>query len=392
MTEIAIRQPDALPEKIRYAQALSDANMLPAQYRKQPANLLFAIEYADMLGLSPMAAITGVHVIEGKPSASANLISGLVRKAGHRLRVFVERPQGGPVAVAQIVRSDDPEFTFESRWDMARARTAGVATKHVWKSYPEAMLKARAITEVAREACEEALSGLSYTPEELGANVDADGNPGGEAAPVARVQSQTGASVRAAAQQVQAVVQEQPTPAAPEPSGVPMITQPQTRKMGALMRERGINGRDAALSYVAEVIGRTVGSRNELTREEAGRVIDDLEPAAPLPQEEPTPTPAPAEEPEVVDAEVVETPADVWRDLVDGAPEEWTEESLEAAFAKAHKGRHPSSASVDELTEFGSRVMSGKAKAPKQSATPTVDALKAKAAAKDAETGDKPPF
>lgn len=368
MTEIAIRQPDALPAKIEYAKQLAYADMLPKQYQGKPANLLFAIEYAEMLGLSPMAAVTGVHVIEGKPSASANLISGLVRKAGHRLRVFVERDQSGPVAVAQIVRSDDPEFTFESRWDMARARTAGVANKQVWKAYPQAMLKARAITEVAREACEEALSGLSYTPEELGANVDADGLPGTSAAPVARVQPQAGASVRAAAQQVHTAVQEQPAPAsAPDAapvSDVLMITQPQTRKMGALMREAGINGRDAALAYVAEVIGRTVGSRNELTREEAGRVIDDLEPA-PLAQEEPAPAPEPADD-GVVDAEVVESPADVWQDLADGAPREWTRDALEVEFAKAHGGRHPSSGSVDELTAWGTRVMSGAVKPPKK--------------------------
>jgi hypothetical protein len=38
------------------------------------------------------------------------------------------------------------------------------------------MLKARAISEVSREACEEALAGVHYTPEELGAVVDEDEN------------------------------------------------------------------------------------------------------------------------------------------------------------------------------------------------------------------------
>ena len=37
------------------------------------------------------------------------------------------------------------------------------------------MLKSRAITQCARDACEEVLFGLHYTPEELGANVDEDG-------------------------------------------------------------------------------------------------------------------------------------------------------------------------------------------------------------------------
>jgi hypothetical protein len=163
----------SLPEKMQYAKALAASGMLPGQYRQQPANLLYALEYAESLGLHPMAAITGIHVIEGKPSASAALISALVRRAGHKLRVKGDDAK----AVAQIIRADDPDFTYEVVWTLARAEQAGLARKDVWKKYPAAMLKARAITEVARDACEEALSGMHYTPEELGANVDQDGEP-----------------------------------------------------------------------------------------------------------------------------------------------------------------------------------------------------------------------
>ncbi|NEB83937.1 hypothetical protein G3I43_07055 [Streptomyces anulatus] len=165
--------PATLPEKMEYARALAVSGMLPSQYRNQPANLLYALEFAGSLGLHPMAAITGVHVIEGKPSASSALISALVRRAGHKLRVTGNDQE----ATAQIVRADDPEFTFSCTWTWSRAEQAGLTRKQVWKNYPAAMLKARAITEVAREACEEALSGMHYTPEELGANVNEEGLP-----------------------------------------------------------------------------------------------------------------------------------------------------------------------------------------------------------------------
>lgn len=163
----------SLPDMVRYAEQLANANLLPGQYRKQPANVLYAMEYGRTLGITPLAAITGIHVIEGKPSASAALISGLVRQAGHRLRVRMENG----TAVATIHRSDDPEFEFRAEWTMDRAKNAGLANKDVWKKYPQAMLKARAISEVARDACEEVLFGLHYTPEEIGANVDAEGLP-----------------------------------------------------------------------------------------------------------------------------------------------------------------------------------------------------------------------
>lgn len=172
--EVATRpaaQVSTLGERIQYARALSEAGLLPAHYRGRPANLLWAIEYGASLGISTMAAITSVHVIDGKPSASVGLIGGLVRRAGHTLRVTYD----GTTAVATINRCDDPGFTFKARWDLERARGAGLTGKDNWLKYPQAMLKARAITEVARDACPEALCGLLYTPEELGAVVDDDG-------------------------------------------------------------------------------------------------------------------------------------------------------------------------------------------------------------------------
>lgn len=51
----------------------------------------------------------------------------------------------------------------------------------------------------------------------------------------------------------------------------------QIRMLGALMGEVGLNAREDALAYVADVVGRQVGSRNELTAREASAVIDALQ-------------------------------------------------------------------------------------------------------------------
>lgn len=153
-----------LSERMRYAQALAASSLLPKSYQRQPANVLLAMEYGHALGLDTVTAIQSVHVIDGKPTASAQLIGALVRRAGHRLRVVGDDKH----AIAIIVRRDDPEFEFRSEWTLARAQAAGLTGKGPWKLYPAAMLKARAITEVARDACPEALAGVAYTPEELG--------------------------------------------------------------------------------------------------------------------------------------------------------------------------------------------------------------------------------
>jgi hypothetical protein len=286
-----------LSTRIEYAQQLAFSNMLPKQYHKQPANILFAIEYGEALGIKPILAMNQVHVIEGRPSASAGLISALVRDAGHRLRIWVERDaQGEPVAIATIHRKDDSDFEFRAVWTMERARTAGLAAKAVWKNYPEAMLKARATTEVAREACEEALCGMGYTPEELGAELNDDGSVVVTTVPM-RV-NQPGQTIRDAVARPAQAAEDLP---APTTATERMISDPQQKKLGALMRAHNITDRDTALAFVADVIGRPVDSRNELTMAEAGKVIDTLESAPP-----PTEQPPPAPDDEVFDGDIVD--------------------------------------------------------------------------------------
>lgn len=173
MSEVARVEGNTLTTKMQYAQAMAGSSLLPGDYRGKPANLLFALEYADALGIAPIHAITSIHVISGKPSASADLIAASVRRAGHKLRITGD----GTRAVAQIIRADDPDFTYEAVWDKDKAQKAGLWGTGNWAKYPAAMLRSRAITEVARMGASDALFGVIYTPEELGANVDADGAP-----------------------------------------------------------------------------------------------------------------------------------------------------------------------------------------------------------------------
>lgn len=165
-----------LDARIRYAQTLAASNLLPDAYRQQPANVLVAVETGTMLGIHPIAALNGINVIKGKPTISPALMTALVRRAGHKVRVKVTGTGKDLAATVQVIRADDPDFTYEATWTLDRAERAGLLDSATWRKYPEAMLKARATSEVCREAAEEALCGVQYTPEEMGAAVDADGD------------------------------------------------------------------------------------------------------------------------------------------------------------------------------------------------------------------------
>jgi hypothetical protein len=263
-----------------------------------------------------MAAITGIHIIEGKPTASSALMSALVRKAGHRLRITGNDER----AVVEITRCDDPDYTFRVEWTIARAKQAGLTGKDVWKKYPAALLKARGITECARDACEEALMGMHYTPEELGAAVDEDGIPvqvvsqrAEPAAPAAasptidwdaELASRAGnpdalrelytmargvepnnlalaeriaAAGKAAKEAVEAAA-DAPLEAEVVEDGTAgeMANERQLTAIAAALGEHGVKDREHRLAVISLLIGDRVGSMRDLMHVEATHVLDSI--------------------------------------------------------------------------------------------------------------------
>lgn len=165
MNEIVKHQPQetAISEQVRYAELVTQGDMIPHAYRNKPANALIAIGLGQAMGLSPAESLYRIDVIQGKPTAAAELIASNVRKAGHLLRVRGDDTS----CTAQIVRNDDPEYTFEVTRDMEWAQRMGLNSKDNYKKQPGTMLQWRAVTAVARLACPEALYGVAYTPDEM---------------------------------------------------------------------------------------------------------------------------------------------------------------------------------------------------------------------------------
>ncbi|SDP10797.1 RecT family protein [Nakamurella panacisegetis] len=172
MTELQIH--DATAGKVAYATAVAESNLLPKEYRKNPANVLYAMAYAEALAIPMINAVISVHVIEGKPSPSADLMVALARRAGHRVRVI---ESSAARCTIEIARGDDPESPFTVTWTIEEARSAKLTGKDVWQKYPRAMLRSRAESECVRQACSEVLAGMIYTPEELETDVDQTGAP-----------------------------------------------------------------------------------------------------------------------------------------------------------------------------------------------------------------------
>jgi hypothetical protein len=123
-------------------------------------------------GFSPFASATGVHIINGRPAFSANLLAQAVRRhPDYDYRVLEKTAQ-----LCRIRFLSRGELLGEELFTIEMAERAGLLKNPTWRSYPEAMLFSRALTAGMRTHCPDALGGHpAYTPEELG---------GGEVVPV----------------------------------------------------------------------------------------------------------------------------------------------------------------------------------------------------------------
>lgn len=178
MTEIVKAETTGmtLTQQMDYARTVASGSLLPQSYKDNPANVMIALGLGQAMGLAGIEALYRIDVIQGKPTASAELIASNVRKAGHKLRVVTD--EAAMSVTATIIRADDPEFPHTVTRDMAWAQKMGLNNKDNYKKQPLTMLEWRAISACARKACSEALYGVTYTPDELG-----DLNPGPDTAP-----------------------------------------------------------------------------------------------------------------------------------------------------------------------------------------------------------------
>lgn len=156
-----------ISEQKDIANLYAESTLVPEDYRNKPADIFVAVTLGQSVGISPIQSLSEINVIKGKPTMSASLIAAQVRKAGHKLRIEVDETPGKESAICTIIRRDDPDHPFVSKRDRAWAQRMGLLNNSNYIKQPATMLKKRAITDCARDACSEALCGIDCTPDEM---------------------------------------------------------------------------------------------------------------------------------------------------------------------------------------------------------------------------------
>ena len=123
------------------------------------------------LGIGPVASMSGVYIVKGKPSLSANLLAGVLKKSGrYDYRVVTLTETECEIAFFQRM-ADKWQEIGRSVFTVADAKKAG--TQNLDK-FPRNMLFARTMTNGCRWYCPDVFAGGIYTPEELGAETDGE--------------------------------------------------------------------------------------------------------------------------------------------------------------------------------------------------------------------------
>lgn len=268
MTDLAVREDATASLSVIHQTAsdLSDAHRLgtviastafaPAHFRGKPEECAIAILYGDTIGLDPMNAIQQIFVIGGKPALYARAMVAIVLAAGHELEPVKESDD----SVTVKGRRRGSNTWVEITWTIEMARRAGYTSNKKYQTDPRSMLYARASGDVARRIAPDALLGMAYTVEEM------------QLEP-AEVQIVTAEAFTPPPTMEQRDLESAAAAATPEE----MITPAQVRKLAASLRDLGLTGRAEALDYATRIVGRSIATRNDLTKVEAGAVIDAID-------------------------------------------------------------------------------------------------------------------
>lgn len=266
------------------AENLVRTSFVPEGFRGKPHEATAAILSGLEVGLSPMAALRSFDVIQGTAAPRAITLRAIVQSHGHEMEIV----ESNATRCKMRGRRRGATNWQEVVWTIDRAKQLGLVAKANWKNQPQAMLVARATSELARLIASDAILGIGYSSEEV-----ADGGPTD-----AQIAVDT---TTPAAQPATRKMSRKPKPA--NEDGTPARDEEgQMRAMHAAFNDAGITERQDRLDFAMATINREIESSTDLTWDERSAVIDRLKALA-------------TDGPPTSDAESVDEPALDWPEV-----------------------------------------------------------------------------
>jgi hypothetical protein len=166
MTDIAITKDMSIKACVMMAQTdidtfckeLSMSSFCPANFKGNPIDIKFAILWGAELGLNAFQCVTGIKVINGKPTLYGDILLA-VCKSNPDWQDMIETYDESKKTAYCEVRRKGHEPLIRS-FSYAQAQTAKLIKPGPWSTYPERMLQHRARGFALRDMYADSLCGL----------------------------------------------------------------------------------------------------------------------------------------------------------------------------------------------------------------------------------------
>lgn len=171
-TDLAVRDELNMSDLRQTAQLLALSGYFDAKGNSETAvaQLATKILAGREMGFGPYASVNGIHIIQGKPTVSANLMAAAVKSSGcYDYRVRQMEDDAVSVEFFQVIggKLESLGISTFTKADATKAGTQNLA------KFARNMLFARAMSNGVRWYCPDVfMAGSVYTPEEMGAVVD----------------------------------------------------------------------------------------------------------------------------------------------------------------------------------------------------------------------------
>lgn len=156
-----IRYEDPGMDTMRLGEVLAKSGYF--QDARDAAQAVVKVLAGRELGIGPVASMTGIYLVKGRVTLSANLMAAQIKRSGkYDYRVTKMDDKGCTV---EFFQGGQPIGI--SSFDEADARAAGLLGGDNWKKFPRNMYFSRAMSNGAKWFCPDVFSGPVYTPDEL---------------------------------------------------------------------------------------------------------------------------------------------------------------------------------------------------------------------------------
>lgn len=268
----------------KLASMVADTDFIPKALRSKPAAITAAILAGREVGIPPMRALQHLHMVEGRPTMSAEQKRAQALAAGHEI-VYLETTTARCIVKGRRAGSD--QWTTVT-WSMDDAKAGKLDGKDNYRKWPRRMLQARATGELCDLLFPDATGGLATWEQAEDESDIGVASSNGQAEPKSRARRRTAVTatvgVRPAAIEGEATEAElPPLPGEDhydEPAQTAAMSKPQRDKMMTLFTFIGVDDRADRLNLSAAIVGRPLSSANELSKDDASALIDTLEAAA----------------------------------------------------------------------------------------------------------------